>query len=317
MTHGPRRLRRIEAGVTSYAAGSRRRPAKLIRLSIATISTAGSTKLRSAGRSSEPPGGPANGALAAQPVARIAPPTTIAASARVIFREKLHQPCHSYVATGPERGLSSAPSTWERDRPSLALWAFAVLLTTAPAARQAFPDTIYVNGHVITMWADRPVVQAIAIQRRPVRRGRQHGRDSRPCGPVDPAHRSRRQDRRPRPPGQSHASGHGGAQRAGRARSGHAIDRGRSGLRAAARRDVAAGPGDPCAQGVLDAAGRTPLSDARRARPGGASARRDHRQRLCGVAELAGARRRSASRATRRSQPMAASARTTRANRRA
>jgi hypothetical protein len=45
-TQGPRRFRRIDFGVTSYAGGSMRRPARLIRLSTATISTAGSTKLR-------------------------------------------------------------------------------------------------------------------------------------------------------------------------------------------------------------------------------------------------------------------------------
>jgi hypothetical protein len=52
-----------------------------------------------------------------------------------------------------------------RARPTIAAgWAFAMLIGTGPAARQAFPDTVYVNGHVITMWTDRPIVEALAIR---------------------------------------------------------------------------------------------------------------------------------------------------------
>src|SRR6185437_11927624 len=39
----------------------------------------------------------------------------------------------------------------------------AGLLAQAPAP-QLPPDTIYYNGHVVTMWADRPEVEAVAIR---------------------------------------------------------------------------------------------------------------------------------------------------------
>jgi predicted amidohydrolase YtcJ len=41
--------------------------------------------------------------------------------------------------------------------------AMVVAIAQAPAVTPA-ADTIYVNGHIITMWADRPIVEAVAIR---------------------------------------------------------------------------------------------------------------------------------------------------------
>ena len=48
---------------------------------------------------------------------------------------------------------------------SIAVAALAAVSWTAQTpASQSAPDTIYYNGHVVTMWAERPVVEAVAIR---------------------------------------------------------------------------------------------------------------------------------------------------------
>ena len=39
----------------------------------------------------------------------------------------------------------------------------AASLTAQTPPTQPAPDTIYYNGNIVTMWADRPVVEAVAI----------------------------------------------------------------------------------------------------------------------------------------------------------
>jgi len=42
--------------------------------------------------------------------------------------------------------------------------ALAILVAVTPAAQQTPVDVIYYNGHIVTMWADRPIVEAVAIR---------------------------------------------------------------------------------------------------------------------------------------------------------